>query len=118
MQPDASNQTRLTRNPAADIDPAWSPDGGRIAFTSDRDSNPEIYVVATDGSGVVQHEAHPLRGQVRVDGQVNATRFEHRQQRHHHVERPRQHQRNHLLGADTTRLLQCRPDRVGQLGGH
>jgi dipeptidyl aminopeptidase/acylaminoacyl peptidase len=54
MQPDASNQTRLTRNPAAEIDPAWSPEGGRIAFTSDRDGNPEVYLVATDGSGVQQ----------------------------------------------------------------
>jgi dipeptidyl aminopeptidase/acylaminoacyl peptidase len=54
MQPDATDQTRLTRNPGADIDPAWSPKGDRLAFTSDRDGNPEIYVAATDGSGVVQ----------------------------------------------------------------
>ena len=59
MQPDASNQIRLTRDPAADIDPAWSPDGGRIAFTSERDGNPEIYVAAADGSGVVQLTQSP-----------------------------------------------------------
>jgi dipeptidyl aminopeptidase/acylaminoacyl peptidase len=33
-----------------DYDPAWSPDGSRIAFTSQRDGNPEIYVMHADGS--------------------------------------------------------------------
>lgn len=32
--------------------PIWSPDGARIAFTSNRDGNPEIYVMNRDGSGV------------------------------------------------------------------
>ena len=36
MRADGSRQTRLTYDPAADIRPAWSPDGRRIAFTSDR----------------------------------------------------------------------------------
>ena len=30
--------------------PKWSPDGMNIAFTSDRDGNPEIYVMNADGS--------------------------------------------------------------------
>ena len=30
--------------------PAWSPDGGKIAFVSVRDGNPEIYVMDADGS--------------------------------------------------------------------
>ena len=31
--------------------PSWSPDGGRIAFSSARDGNSEIYVMNADGSG-------------------------------------------------------------------
>jgi TolB protein len=32
--------------------PAWSPDGTKIAFSSTRDGNPEIYIVNRDGSGL------------------------------------------------------------------
>ena len=42
--------TRLTRHSDDDYAPAWSPDGTQIAFTSDRDGNDEIYVMAADGS--------------------------------------------------------------------
>ena len=36
---------QLTFNSANDVEPAWSPDGGMIAFASDRTGNQEIYIV-------------------------------------------------------------------------
>lgn len=39
--------------------PAWSPDGSKIAFTSNRDGNPEIYVMNKDGSGLRRMTNHP-----------------------------------------------------------
>jgi Tol biopolymer transport system component len=37
-----------------DGSPAWSPDGRRIAFYSERDGNAEIYVMSADGTGVTR----------------------------------------------------------------
>lgn len=37
--------TRLTTSPARDEKPAWSPDGGTIAFFTDRDGSPSLYAV-------------------------------------------------------------------------
>src|SRR5256885_2251960 len=39
MNADGTGVTRLTNDPASDSQPAWSPDGSRIAFTSTRDGN-------------------------------------------------------------------------------
>jgi TolB protein len=39
--------------------PAWSPDGSRIAFTSNRDGNPEIYIMNRDGSGLRRMTNNP-----------------------------------------------------------
>lgn len=49
---DGTGTLRLTNNDAADTDPAWSPDGARIAFTSNRDGGRAIYTMNEDGSGV------------------------------------------------------------------
>jgi serine/threonine protein kinase/WD40 repeat protein len=54
MNADGSSVTRLTENPASDLDPAWSPDDSRIAFISDRDGDSEIYTMNQDGSGVTK----------------------------------------------------------------
>jgi D-alanyl-D-alanine carboxypeptidase len=54
IRTDGSGLTRLTTDPATDGTPvAWSPDGSRIAFGSDRDGNAEIYVMSADGSNQV-----------------------------------------------------------------
>jgi Tol biopolymer transport system component len=62
INPDGSGETRLTDDPASDQEPAWSPDGKKIAFVSERDPsdpgcdgfeiqcNSEIYVMNADGS--------------------------------------------------------------------
>ena len=47
--PDGSQLTNLTGDKASDTDPAWSPDGSRIAFTSDRDGSKQVYVMDADG---------------------------------------------------------------------
>ena len=50
MNADGSGQRRLTRS-RHDGFPAWSPDGRKIAFFSQRDGNGEVYVMNADGSG-------------------------------------------------------------------
>ena len=60
MNPDGAKQRRLTRDPAADSFPAWSPDGRKIAFASRRDRNFEIYVMNADGGGQKRLTRNPL----------------------------------------------------------
>ena len=56
MNPDGSIPVNLTLDPANDVFPAWSPDGTRITFASDRHErgNLDVYVMNADGSGVTQ----------------------------------------------------------------
>jgi len=59
MNVDGSRQTRLTDNAAEDTDPDWSPNGRRIAFTSHRDGNFEIYVMTANGSAQTRLTNNP-----------------------------------------------------------
>jgi Tol biopolymer transport system component len=53
IRPDGSQLTQLTtsneESPNGGL--SWSPDGSRIAFTSERDASSQIYVMGSNGSG-------------------------------------------------------------------
>lgn len=51
MESDGANLRQLTTDAAHDFAPAWSPDGSRLAFTSERDGEADIYVMQADGTG-------------------------------------------------------------------
>jgi TolB protein len=44
----------ITHGSSNDFAPTWSPDGGRIAFISDRDGTDQLFVMGADGTGVVR----------------------------------------------------------------
>ena len=54
IDPDGGGLTRVTEDPADDVQPAWSPDGQRLAFVSNRDGNQEIYAMNLNGSGLLR----------------------------------------------------------------
>lgn len=58
MNADGSDVRRLTYTSAWEENPAFSPDGSRIAFTSGREGDYEIYVMNADGSGQVNISNH------------------------------------------------------------
>lgn len=53
MNPDGSEQVRLTQHPTADSQPTWSPTGEQILFVSKRqDSVPDLFLMDTDGRNI------------------------------------------------------------------
>ena len=50
---------RLTSTPAAEIDPWFSPDGSRIAFTATVGGNTDVYVVPATGGEPTRLTFHP-----------------------------------------------------------
>lgn len=63
MNPDGSGVAILMDDPAdgpfSHTLPAWSPDGDRIAFSSSRAGNRDIYVVSSDGTGLTRLTSDP-----------------------------------------------------------
>jgi Tol biopolymer transport system component len=53
--------SRLTFDPADDTNPTWSPDGTRIAFSSNRKGHREIYTKPASGVGEEQVLTSPLQ---------------------------------------------------------
>ncbi len=51
---DGTGLKQLTNIPGADLEPAWSPDGKQIAFTSIRDGNQQIYLLDVDSQAVIR----------------------------------------------------------------
>ena len=59
MKTDGDQPRNLTADPVSDdFSPAWSPDGMKIAFSSERLGNQEIYVMDADGKNLVQLTRH------------------------------------------------------------
>ena len=52
MNPDGSEQVRLTQHPANDLEAVWSPTGEKILFVSDRGGERDLYTMNPDGSNV------------------------------------------------------------------
>lgn len=50
MNPDGSDETRLTDLVGAELDPTWSPDGKQIAFSTSTGKEGDIYVMNSDGT--------------------------------------------------------------------
>ena len=62
MDANGGNVTQLTKNVFVwDGHPTWSPGGKKIAFSTNRDRNNEIYVMNSDGNNPVNLMNHPAK---------------------------------------------------------
>ena len=61
MNANGTGLTQLTTGPGSSDRGAWSPDGTKIAFMSNRSGSWHIYVMNANGSGVVQVTTHLSR---------------------------------------------------------
>ncbi|MFZ2422190.1 MAG: hypothetical protein WA029_13715 [Anaerolineae bacterium] len=59
MSRDGRNARQVTFGSGYDQDPTWSADSSRLAFSSDRDGNWEIYTVAVTSGAVTRLTNHP-----------------------------------------------------------
>jgi len=65
MNADGTGRTNITNHPAGDFQPAWSPNGSSLAFTSTRavDGSRDIWVMNRDGTGPAQLTTDPATDQ-------------------------------------------------------
>jgi TolB protein len=56
-----SNLEQITTHTSVDVDPSWSPDGGKIVFESERGGSRDIWVMNSDGTNPVQLTSWPER---------------------------------------------------------
>src|ERR1019366_2618952 len=61
---DGGNAMRLTSGAGVETDPAFSPDGTRIAFTGEYDGNVDVFVVAASGGVPKRLTWHPAADRV------------------------------------------------------
>ena len=52
MNPDGTDQVKITHHRAQNITPVWSPSGEQILFVSDRDGTFDLYLMDPDGTNV------------------------------------------------------------------
>ena len=74
---DGTGLAQLTFSPAGEIrDPAWSPDGARIVFSSNHDvSGQEIMVINADGTGIVNLTNSPTSDEFQPDWSSDGSRI-------------------------------------------
>ena len=97
--------TRIAADTATGTDPAFSADGSRIAFVSQRDGNAEIYVMNADGTGATRLTTDPQadgRPTFTPDGQAIVF----------HSARPAGRQQVWVVNVDWTGLTQLTRDSI------
>ena len=85
---DGSDERPLLANADIDYDAVWSPDGGSIVFTSDREGSADLFRVKPDGTGArAPHRQPRLRrsGGVLAGRQAARVRQHTRERRHRRI---------------------------------